>query len=424
MKSATKKRKKWYPFPYRIYRRIRYLRFLKRKRKLIRRDLANTRRQEAIKQKVQMEEHIRVEKRQEKLRIRLEKLQLKKEARIRRQELKREHVDFHEEHQKKLREVKLKSAVDQKHRKKRIRKQMNVYLRASLRNLARSLKPRSFLKAYNNFRSRRKQRRNFYIISLNSTGYFLLSYFVVYMIVQASTIVAALLYHYPTILYYYQLYFNITENQWSHDSVKTIFSAGPLVSLFLGIIFIIIYSRIKEMENRFKLFFLWGFLHLMTMFFGAMLVGTLFDTGLGYVISWMYIMDTGKLLYSIISLFFLVIAGFLVTRSFLVSANSYYNEVTRKNRLSFIFAQILLPFILGNLALIIIRQPIIMYYETYISLTMILMIIPIMVSSGNYPELYFDEQQKKISLSWVIFLILMAVILLYRIGLARGISIG
>ncbi len=55
---------------------------------------------------------------------------------------------------------------------------------------------------------------------------------------QVITVIAASFFNYPTIVHYYEIYFNISPEAWYHDSVKTIFSSGPLVNFTVGITFL------------------------------------------------------------------------------------------------------------------------------------------------------------------------------------------
>jgi hypothetical protein len=138
----------------------------------------------------------------------------------------------------------------------------------------------------------------------------------------------------------------------------------------------------------------------------------------------MYIMDTGRMLYSIISMFILIVAGWLVTKSFLISANSYYSELTSDNRSSFIAAQVFVPFIAGNILLILIRQPKFMFYETFTTLTMALCLFPVFAAYRGYQPLYFEEGTKTFRPAWTYFLVLAGILVFYRLVLAFGIRFG
>jgi len=300
---------------------------------------------------------------------------------------------------------------------------LRLSLRIRIKNFLltlRSLNISTIKRKWNSFRENAPKRRRFILISFNSTVLFLLSYFALFLLSQAITVIAARFFDYPTTVYYYEIYFNISQESWFHDSVKTIFSSGPVINFVIGITFLIIFSKIKEKTGPFKLFFLWGFLHAVNMLFGALLVGTLFDKGVGYVISWMYIMDSGKVLYSILSIFLLVVAGLISTRQFLISGNTYYNEINPGHRSSFIFSQVFLPYLAGNAFLLIIRLPRFVFYDTFISLTLILCILPILFTYATYNELYFEEEEKKPGIIWIALGVLILIIFIFRVILEIG----
>jgi hypothetical protein len=280
------------------------------------------------------------------------------------------------------------------------------------------------VRKFREFRENAPKRRRFALISFNSTILFLLAYFCFFLSSQAITVIAASFFNYPTTVYYYDIYFNISQEAWFHDSVKTIYSAGPLVNFVIGITFIIIYSNARESTGPFKLFFLWGFLHSVNNLFGAMLIGNLFEAGVGHVISWLYIMDTGKVLFSIISIFLLLIAGLMTTKQFLISGNTYYNEINRSNRTSFIISQVFMPYLAGNAILFAIRQPRFVFYDTFIAITLIISILPILATFSSFNDLFFEEDEKKPGLVWFAIIALAGAVFLFRGVLAIGLSFG
>jgi hypothetical protein len=243
------------------------------------------------------------------------------------------------------------------------------------------------------------------------------------MIVQVTTAIAGALFNYPSTLYYWSVYFNITVDDWSPDSIKIIYLAGPLMAGIVGIVSMIIYSNLKEFTFHFKLFFLWSAIHALSMLFGALLIGTLFDTGIGHAIGWMYVTDTGKLLYSMFSLFVLVTSGFMLTRPVLFSANVFFSDITEHNRAFFLNAQLTLPYLLGVGLLILVRQPRFMFYETFITFTTVLIVLPILGSAGNHHDIFFEEEKKRFNPRWITIFISLAVLLAYRFVLEIGIPL-
>ncbi len=427
MDPGRNHRKQSYSLPYRIYRRIRYIYYLKRKKKKTLKEIRQAELEEKNEVKKRMREFLEQEKIQAKLRAKFEKEQEQKfKEELELEMLGRAEMFQHEEKDNIIREEERFRAEKNQQReetKRFIRDYFATRWKGFISFLG-TINIRTLKKKIREFRDNRFKRRQLLIISFDSTVLFLLSYFAFYFLQQAAAIIAGAFFNYPTILYYDQVYFNISVEDWNHDSVKTIFSAGPIIGLLAGLASMIIYSNIRDLHTKFKMFFLWGFLHSVTMLFGAMLVGTLFETGIGYVISWMYIMDTGKVLYSVVSIFILVITGLMVTKSFLISANSYYPELTSENRSTFLTAQVFIPYVAGNILLILLREPKFMFYETFTTLTMGLSLLSVFAIYRSYQPLYFEEGTKPFRPAWAYFIVLAGILVFYRLVLAIGIRFG
>jgi hypothetical protein len=427
MSSKIHRKKRSYSSIYKIYRRLRFVRY---KKKALDKKLAEINQKE-VQEQVEIQERLKEFRLSEEQNNRLKIKAEREESRRYKKDLNAEFQERKIQAQKEWMEltrdekVRLKNArrVEKKERKRLLRRNAKMKVENFITSL-RSINLRTIRQEIKEFRENAAQRRRFAIISTNSTALFLLAYLGFFLLSQVTTVIAASFFHYPTIVHYYEIYFNISPEAWYHDSVKTVFSSGPLVNFVIGITFLIIYNNIKEKTGPFKLFFLWGFLHAVNMLFGAMLVGTLFETGVGYVISWMYIMDTGRVLYSIISIFLLVIAGLLTTRQFLISGNTYYNEINKSNRTSFIISQALMPYFIGNTLLILLRQPRFIFYDSFIGFTLIICILPVLATYRSYNELYFEEEEKKPKIAWLTIVILFAVILFFRGVLGIGLRFG
>lgn len=282
------------------------------------------------------------------------------------------------------------------------------------------------------FAENRDKRNNFFIITFNSTVLFILSYMVIYIISQALTIITAISFDYKTILFYYKIYYNIDSYQWTADSVKIIYSLKPAVGIVLGITFIILYSIRRDTPGNMKIFYLWGFIHGMIMFFGSLLMGTMLNKDFGWVIAYMYYRDTGKMIFSIISIFSLVTIGSFVAKSFLISGNSYFNFINRQDNKFLLACQVIWPAIIGTFLLIIVSTPNQSYfmpddefvYKILKFLSIFVLLIPTMVTFRTYNEIYFDEAPRKIRLSWKLLLVTLILVLSFRFGLQSGIHFG
>ncbi|MBW6490960.1 MAG: hypothetical protein K0B15_07165 [Lentimicrobium sp.] len=259
-------------------------------------------------------------------------------------------------------------------------------------------------------------------IAINSTAYYLLSYLFVFIFHQVATIIAAGFFEFHVEVDYSRIIFMISRYEWDFDSVKIIFSAGPVAVLILSIVMIVFAYRYNEYVGSLKLFFLWGFVHCISIVLGSAYAGALLGEGFGHVLLWMYMADTAKLIISLISLFLLAATGYSVARMFLLSANIYYKLLSVENRLSFVIAQVILPFILGSFCILALRLPLNLY-EIIRILTPLIVVLMVLLSSFGYSVFYFDENPRTIKINGSLVAIALIVYSLYRIALLSPIYI-
>jgi hypothetical protein len=239
-----------------------------------------------------------------------------------------------------------------------------------------------------------------------------------------TSAISGLFFDYSCKIYYYEVFWLVGNDQWFGDSVKTIYSSGPILAGIIAVFLAIIFSYIRTDRGLAKLFILWSFLHGFNAFFGSLLIGSMFGKGFGYAIIWSYISDTEKVIYSIVSLTVLILIGSLTAKSFLISANTYYNHLEKKQHSAFIWAQVGIPFIVGNLLIGFVMFPKILWYDMTVSMALIISIIPIFIGSRISPSLYFEEEEVKIAFKVKTILYSIVFIFLYRLLLGIGIPVG
>lgn len=404
-KSNPKVRK---PVRSKIYTIYRKLRFLYRKRKRLKRE-----------KRVLVKEQIILAKK-EQLEIKQRLIDKRIQDKLHKQEQKK---------QKKL----TKSEI-----KKRRKRLLRYYLKRQFMNFIVFLKTidkRTSRGLYNSasaFVHNKEKHKKHFRVFLNSLSLFLLSYLVIYGISMIITVWVARSFDFRTIMFYYKIYYNIDTGDWTADSVKILYSVAPLTGLFLGTIFLIIFSTFRNERGILKLFFLWGFIHGMIMFFGSLLVGALLNKDFGWVISYLYFRDTGKMIFSIFSIFALVALGGFTAKSFLISGNTYLNYVDKSNKRFLLSSQIVLPVIIGTIILILLKIPNNLYYssadEAYFEMfklsTILLFLIPLMMAFGSFNETYFDEEPRRIRFYWKFFVLAIIIWGGFRFGLSSGIHFG
>jgi hypothetical protein len=269
----------------------------------------------------------------------------------------------------------------------------------------------------------RTDKRQSLNIIINSTAFCLLSYLVVYLLFQLTTIIASNIFDIPNTLYYNRIEYNVRPEVWTFDSVKVIFSAGNIVLFLLAVSFLVIVIKALEYNGLLRLFFLWGFIHSISMLFGSFVIGAFNFEGFGIVLSYLYLEDTAKMLLLFAGLLIIIGIGMAMVKPFLFSANIYYNFLSPEMRPVFRRDQFILPFIASSIILFVIKYPLSLY-ETLIIFIPIFLLLPLFWGIGRYPVFYFEEEDKSIKISTKLILITTGIYSIYRIVLAIGINIG
>ena len=284
----------------------------------------------------------------------------------------------------------------------------------------------------NDVRNNPKERINFIKIVFNSTILFVFAYLTLYIIGQGITVWVSTTFEYETIFYYYKIYYNIKSHEWSADSVKILYSITPLTGLIFGTIALILFSQFKNSAGVFKTYFLWCFVCGLVMFFGSTLMGTLLNQGFGWVIAYLYYKDTGKMIFSIISIFALVTVGTSIARSFLISGNAYFNNITDSNRKTLLLSHVVIPSILGTAILCYLKIPPEYYFTTEEEVifeilklsTVFIIIVSIVFSFTSFTELFFDEEPRKVRFKWLYLIVLVIVYFAFYTIFYDGVQIG
>ncbi|MCK5776879.1 MAG: hypothetical protein KAH25_11910, partial [Bacteroidales bacterium] len=240
----------------------------------------------------------------------------------------------------------------------------------------------------------------------------------------ATGLTSYLLFDYKTIIYYYKIEFLVDNDAWFTDSVKTIFATGPILGLMIAILSLIIYSIVYLESGILKTLLLWAIFHGFNRIVNGTLIGAMIGEGFGYVIMYMYYSDTGKLIMSLLTIITSVIIGTISTKYWIMTANSYYNYSKTHNRQVYIYSQVLLPFILGNVIIYLINLPEFYFYDIMVNGFMLFMILPVLILNKSEQDLYFDEDPKTIKLSVKLLIFSIVFIGTYRILLDIGIRIG
>lgn len=213
------------------------------------------------------------------------------------------------------------------------------------------------------------------IITANSTAFYVLAYFFVYIVHQLITVFAARSSGIRSELFPGHIEFKIADSQWLKNDVISVYAAGPVVCLTLAILFLIWFHKAAKRRGVKKVFLLWVFIHGLNVFFGSLLAGCIAETGFWYAIQWTvlnyaFVWIIGGLLALV-----LLTAGVFLAPTFLLSCDSI-TLMQIENRKKMLAATLVYPWFFGSLFIAILKIPDLHLYESLQFLTILFFLIP------------------------------------------------
>ncbi len=316
---------------------------------------------------------------------------------------------------------KYKRKIKRNHTREHKRRERIDFIRKFLPNYKREKNiPFEELSAEQAAEAIKQQQKNYFYYTINSAALFIIAYLAVYMLYQFAVMITASNWKLDSVLLYYDLAFNDYSPLWSRSNIIIVTLSGPLVCLVTGFLFYRFFSTRKKVKGFVKLFFLWVAMIGLNFFFGAWANGISFDQGFGYVPAWLYLKVFWQILIALIFLFFLGIIGYYSVPKFLDTSKSAY-RVRPENKIKFLFYQVLLPYLIGSIIIILVRIPNIMPYDTGNIITMLFGLVPIVFNRHARPSVSFEKEKKKpTDIRWWFIVIFVFLLLAYRIGLNNG----
>jgi len=245
-------------------------------------------------------------------------------------------------------------------------------------------------------------RKNFWIIVINSTAAFVISYLLIFYLNHFSIIFTAGMFDYDISFDFSQIAYHVKQTDWTHDSVKVIYGTGPLLVAITGLLSLLAYSSLSEESAKVKLLLLWISVNALNFVLSGIIIGIIFKIRIAHLFIWLYLNDSQLLMTALVGLFGILITAFIMSRRIAFSANSYFNKLDENNYPFFITAQIIVPFVIGVSLLLIYFIPEIQITETYVWIGLAIIIIITTIRISNLDPIYFDEDEKKIKISWPI----------------------
>lgn len=265
------------------------------------------------------------------------------------------------------------------------------------------------------------------IIIINSTAYFMLAYiFNITLINFISMLMAKWVYGLSGTLYHYGFDLDRTDFAWSLDSVVLIFFIGVVVALLFGVLFQIMYQKVRKGSGHFKLFFLWSYLIAYTIFFGDIVFGAFINYMPGAFFNYMNVPMVFRVIIGITGLIILFVIGQYSARNVLISLNIYLRKASISQIEPLFYAQLIIPFVIGNIIVFILKMPNhakFEYIDTLVMLSMVIIVISVFFRIEKLQSMQFTRHRDSFKLMPIPVIAAIIAIVLFRFGLGMGLSI-
>jgi hypothetical protein len=274
----------------------------------------------------------------------------------------------------------------------------------------------------------KRQRKRLVFFSINSVILFVLTYLIAYLTYQIAVMFVASRYGINSVLLFYEVFFPIGNysDKWNSFNIIIITFAGPLISIIMGTIYLLLYVRKDRITGLRKLFYFWLGFHSVNFFLGGFLGGVITQQGFGYVIEWMFLPTVIKFGLSIVCLFTLGLIGFYYATYFMESSGSFF-WTKKSNRLIYLLFSGFLPWVGGTIFIFLLKfthkipqHENILVYDSIIYATMFFVIAGMFVNFRSQPM--FDKTTKREGrrINWVYLVILVGLVIIFRLGLNSG----
>jgi len=267
---------------------------------------------------------------------------------------------------------------------------------------------------------------------LNSLGFYILAYLVVYIVYQFTGAVVASNFGIDSVLFYYEIYFPIGNASplWSRFNIIAITLASPFASVVISLILFRGILIREAMNPQLRLFLLWVAFHGATYFLGAFVAGIVTSQGFGYVANWLFLNSFFRILISLIFLFLLTVTGYYSAVFALETIPPGIRQKRWRQSLA-LGSRFILPWIIGGLIVIVAKypdtipqHPNIMVYDAVVIATMGFMVIPAFFNYKAKPRSLVERPRRhKRPPGILISIIAIITLILFRLAFERGIHL-
>lgn len=268
-------------------------------------------------------------------------------------------------------------------------------------------------------------------IAVNSLVYFLIAYYIVVFSFNLFSMVLANWLGFDVELFYYGYVWSGKE--WTTDYTIIVFFVGNSLTLLFAVIFERLYRNQRKYAKGIKLLYLWIYLIGIMWFLGNVIVGSIFNFGIGAALRAYRIPFFLRAILAAISVGVLLYLGFKAQKHVRVSANLYYQKLAKRAHRNFLLQQIVIPTIIGIIIIILLKIPYLGMYnyaDVAVLLTMAFFVAGLFYKQNKWVSITFKNhgvkdtthKSKNCNFSYFPMVIMFIVLAIVRIGLMDGLA--
>lgn len=266
--------------------------------------------------------------------------------------------------------------------------------------------------------------------TLTSTAIFMVAYQLSWLFYQLAVMVTASFFGIDSVLYYYEVMFPVGSNAliWTPEKIIIITLSGPFLALVAWTLLRLILHLKIRYGPHFRLFLVWMYLVSMMLFFGAFVGGAITLEGFGYVIDWLFLSISLRLIFSLIFIALIIAISWNVIRLLPESTRSHS---WKSNRYKFVLSKLIIPWFLGGGLMILLKitnqnmqHEHIFDYDTINLATLLFAVVPSLFNVRTRPKLISTRKvnthfKRAIPFLWMGGAIIL--VILFRIVLSYGV---
>lgn len=265
--------------------------------------------------------------------------------------------------------------------------------------------------------------------TLTSTAMFIVAYQLSWFFYQLAVMIMASFFNINSVLFYYEVMFpeGIDASKWTPETIIIITLAGPFSALIGWTILRFVLGFKNHYGSHFRMFLVWLYLISMMMFFGAFIGGAITLEGFGYVIDWLFMSISLRLILSLIFIIMIIAISWKVVS---LMPETSRNHSWKNNRYKYILSRLIIPWILGASIMTVLKitknitQHVNIFDYDLINLaTLVFAVVPPLFNSKSRPQLIRRKANQRLKaelpLLWLAGAILL--VLLFRFVLSYGI---